>query len=186
LLDAKWLDILKASGWKTAAVAAAAVLLIHLNTAKQLPVAVDHWVIEAAVVVALLCGCLTAASLFSYALPRLRNGFVRVSARRQWRQDVAAYIPQMTTKELEILGYLLTNNQRTFTNTPDCGHAATLVSKGLIVCSARPGQPFTQFEVPFEIPVLVWKVLLKRKSAFPRVPAESGKAHPWRVHWMSR
>jgi hypothetical protein len=54
VLDAKWLEILKASGWKTAAIAAAAALLVYLNTTKRLPVDVDHWLIEAAIVVVLL------------------------------------------------------------------------------------------------------------------------------------
>jgi len=46
--DPKWLEILKASGWQTAALTAASGTLIYLNARKQLPVALDSWVIEAA------------------------------------------------------------------------------------------------------------------------------------------
>jgi hypothetical protein len=70
-----------------------------------------------------------------------------------------------------------------FTNTPDCGHAATLVSKGFVALAARPGQRVSHFEVPVEIPEYVWKILLEHKNDFPKPIADY---HPWRVHWMSR
>ena len=89
----------------------------------------------------------------------------------------------MTPMEREIIGYLLHHNQRVFTNTADCGHAATLVAKGIVVIAAQPGQTVSYYEVPFEIPRLVWDALVKRKAEFP--VHESSK-HPWRVHWMSR
>jgi hypothetical protein len=183
-LDAKWLEILKASGSKTAALAVAAVLLIYLNTQKRLPVTLDHWVVEIAVIVALTCGCLSVVSVLSYLLPRARNLGTQVWQRRRRQLDVAACISQMTSGEREIVGYLLANNQRMFTNTPDCGHAATLVSKGIVVCAARAGQPVTHYEVPFEIPASIWKVLQAHASEFPRATIEAGQPHPWRRHWM--
>ena len=184
MLDAKWLEILKASGWKTAAIAAAAGLLVYLNTTKRLPVDVDHWVIQAAIVVLLLCGCLTVASIASYVLPKARGFVMRVWVRRQENQEVVALIPEFSETERNIIGYLLSNNQRTFTNTPDCGHAVTLVSKGIVVLLAQPGQHMTHYEVPFEIPAPVWKVLRAHAGAFPKVPEQRGQPHPWRRHWM--
>jgi hypothetical protein len=68
------------------------------------------------------------------------------------QQQVAEEIPYMTDEEREIIAYLLAHNRKMFTNTPDCGHANTLVSKGIVVLALRPGQRATHFEVPFAIP----------------------------------
>ncbi len=107
----------------------------------------------------------------------------RFRYRREERRQIVAAIPQLSDTEKEILGYLLARNQRVFTNTPDCGHAATLVSKGFVVIAAKPGQSVVMFEVPFEIPEHVWSVLLEHKNNFPEPTSDR---HPWRVHWMSR
>ena len=54
MLDAKWLDLLKASGSKTAAGAAAFGLLLLLNVLGWLP-ALDAWAVQAAAFGFLLC-----------------------------------------------------------------------------------------------------------------------------------
>ena len=184
MLDAKWLEILKASGAKTAAIAVAAALLVYLNTTKRLPVDIDHWIIGVAIIVALLCGCLTVASIASYALPKARGFVMGMWLRRQENKAVAALIPAFSEKERNIIGYLLANNQPMFTNAPDCGHAATLVSKGIVVCAVRAGQPVVQSDVPFAIPEFIWNILRKNKGAFTHVPLNAGQPYPWRRLWM--
>lgn len=116
---------------------------------------------------------------------RLATMLTRLSAIRRAKEHVEREIPQLTSKEREILGYLLANNQRVFTNTRDCGYANTLVSKGIVAPALLPGQAFTHYEFPFEIPEHVWSVLLKHKGEFPHAlpnPPE-GAPHPWRVPW---
>ena len=107
------------------------------------------------------------------------------SQRLREQQDVEDYISYMTKKEREIIAYLLTHNQKMFTNTLDCGHANTLLSRGIVVVAVRKGQVFTEHEVPFAIPEHIWTVLKKHQKEFPYTPPQRGEspAHPWRRHW---
>jgi hypothetical protein len=59
----KWLEILKASGWQTAALTAASATILYLNAKKLLPVALDSWVIQVAEVSVLVFGFLTVFSV---------------------------------------------------------------------------------------------------------------------------
>jgi hypothetical protein len=99
-------------------------------------------------------------------------------------QDVEAEIREMTQKEREIISCLLHRNQRVFTNTIDGGYVTTLISKGIVVNAARPGQVFRQHEFPFEIPRPVWEVLMRHKASFPYSGEDDDE--PWRVPWMLR
>jgi Super-infection exclusion protein B len=76
-------------------------------------------------------------------------------------------IAKLTFKEREIIGSLLANNKRKFTNPGNGGFANTLVAKGIVVLAVRRGQAFLESEVPFEVPELAWKILLERKGEFP-------------------
>jgi hypothetical protein len=104
------------------------------------------------------------------------------------QRETGAYIPYMTAKEREIIAYLLAHNQKMFTNTPDGGHANTLISKGIVVSALRPGQTFTYYEMPFAVPDYIWTVLAEHRQEFPYTSPEPGEGelHPWRVHWMAR
>jgi hypothetical protein len=99
-------------------------------------------------------------------------------------ETVEDYIPFMTTKDKKIIAYLLHHNQRMFTCEPDGGHARLLLSKGIVCIAARPGQQVSYNDVPFEVPVPVWKVLLEHRDKFPF--EDDDGAHPWRVGWMER
>src|SRR5258708_33526844 len=189
--DPKWLEILKASGWKTSAIAAAAALLIYGNAKKLLPAPLEPWMIQVAEAALLLCGCLTVASISS-AVAKASKGpaakLVRYWTISREKHLVAKNIAYMTPKEREIIGYLLAKNRKMFPNTADGGHANTLIAKRIVVCALLPGQAYTAFAVPFKVPDHVWNVLIKHKSEFPYVPSIEGNSepHPWRVHWMSR
>ncbi len=54
--DPKWLEILKASGWKTAALTGAAALVLYLNATKWFRVPLDSWMIQAAEVSVVVFG----------------------------------------------------------------------------------------------------------------------------------
>jgi len=99
-------------------------------------------------------------------------------------QDVEAEIREMTPQEREIIGCLLHRNQRVFTNTIDGGYATTLISKGIVVSAARPGQAFRRNDYPFEIPRPVWDILMRHKASFPY--SDETDYQPWRVPWMLR
>jgi hypothetical protein len=104
----------------------------------------------------------------------------------QDQQRIAEEIQYLSDDEREIIAYLLAHNQKMFTNTPDCGHASTLVSKGIVVSAVREGQPFTYYEMPFMIPEHVWAVLKQHLREFPYAPPPRGETerHPWRRGWM--
>jgi hypothetical protein len=123
------------------------------------------------------------------ALVWLYHGLVgrlsQFAAIRRAKEQVEKDIPQMTPKEREIIGCLLARNQRVFTNTIDGGYASTLISKRIVLPALLPGQAFTRYEFPFEIPEHVWSVLIKHKAEFPFAPPDSDEVapHPWRVPW---
>lgn len=83
------------------------------------------------------------------------------------QKEVEEYIPYMTETERKIIGYLLAHNQKMFTNRPDCGHANTLLAKGIVVEAARPSQMVTYFDVPFTIPDHIWTVLKRHQRQIP-------------------
>ncbi len=148
--DPKWLEILKASGWQTAALTAASALTLYLNATKRFPVPLDSWVVQTAEVSVVVFGFLT---IFSVG-PRITKtaNIVasmlahRLMIRRAQRQ-VAKDIPLMSPKERKIIGFLLANNLKLFTNSIDGGDANTLIAKGLVVCALPPGQPASTFGV---------------------------------------
>lgn len=174
-----------------AAISVAAAVLVYGNAKKLLPVSLDSWVIQAAVVACVVCGCLALASIASGVVkaskgPRAElTGLLR---RRRARRQLETYIPQMTSKERQIIAYLLAKNQRMFTNDLDGGEAITLISRGIVTRAVRPGQVFDPTQVPFEVPEHLWSVLLKHKAEFPYASPRPGvtEAHPWRTHWMAR
>jgi hypothetical protein len=187
--DPRWLEILKASGWQTAAFTGAAAFLLYGNSHNWFEL--EPWIIEAAIVVLIVAACLTVASIGSAAVKASKGSRTRLAQLwtiRQIKHQVAKGIPQMTDKDREIIAYLLAKNQSMFTSTPDGGHANTLISKGIIVCALLPGQAYTEIDVPFRVPDYIWDVLLKHKAEFPYTPPKAGetKPYPWRVSWMLR
>lgn len=94
----------------------------------------------------------------------------------------------MTEEEKQIIAYLLHKNQKTFTASSDGGHGATLLSRGVIVITAKAGQHIDMEDVPMAIPDHYWDVLSANKAHFPYQPVRKDgyEVHPWRVNWMCR
>jgi hypothetical protein len=188
--DPRWLEILKASGWQTTALTAAAALILYLNATKRFATPLDSWVIQTAEVSILVFGCLSLASIGS-TIVKASSG-PRAWLARQWairkaQQQVKKEIPSMTAKEREIIGYLLAENQKMFETTGEGGYANTLISKRIVVCALLPGQSYRNYGVPFKIPGYVWDVLLKHKTEFPPPEkTEKPQPYPWAIHWMAR
>ena len=186
--DPRWLEILKASGWQTAAAAAAFGLLLFgshwswigpLGT-WQIPVTLGF----------LLATALTVTSIVSATLRffPLEKWIVHWITIYKAKSGLERYIPYMTPKEKEIIGYLLAKNTKTFTAEANGGHAATLLSRGIVIVLATPGQHLDPDNVPMTVPDVIWDVLMKHKEQFQYRPPKPGKleAAPWRVSWMER
>lgn len=58
----------------------------------------------------------------------------------------------MSNEDRAIIGYLLYHNQKMFQHDLNGGYAAPLISKGIIRCALKPGQPFEERWVPFYVP----------------------------------
>ena len=104
----------------------------------------------------------------------------RLDKRRKMKW-VEAYIPHMTEREKNIIGYLLKNNQKMFTGAADGGYAVTLISRGIVVRAMRSGQQASVFDVPYMIPDDIWDVLIRHKDKITYKPRMKGgvEVHPW-------
>ena len=94
--------------------------------------------------------------------------------------QVKEELNELSKKETEIISYLLHHNERLFTADMDGGHAATLVSRGIVRNALRPGQVFDVTDVPMEIPRAIWNVLKTIKDRFP-YSGDADDPYPWRV-----
>jgi hypothetical protein len=179
--DPKWLEILKASGLQTAAIAAACALFLLLARLGWLP-PLEPWMIIIATFVLVLCGFLTIAAILSSTLFKKWMKYLKD------KRAVREYIPYMTAKEREIISYLLAKKKKTFFYTIDGGYAATLISRGIVICALKPGQTGSTWHIPFIIPDHIWSVLLKNKKEFPyNAPqSEKNEVAPWAIPWAAR
>lgn len=185
--DPRWLEILKASGWQTGAVAFASGSFLFLGKASVIP-PLEPWMIHLATITLLVCGFLAAASFISAALKFFSPQRWIIRKIKLWRarNDLTKYIPFMTENEKRIIAYLLHKNQKTFTASSDGGHAGTLLSRGIVVVTLKDGQHVDLEHVPMTIPDYVWSVLNNHKAEFKYNPIynEKNEVHPWRTGWM--
>ncbi len=189
-MDPKWLEILKASGWQTAALALAFGTFIILVKTKIIPVTDSPLWIDFPTLSFLICGFLTLANTGSAANKTFKPGMMirRWRDRRRHAEDVRKYISHMTEKDRQIIGYLLHYNQKVFDADQDGGYAAPLISKRVIRCALIPGQAFDVIRVPFEIPDHVWSVLKENRESFPYTPPvnDEDEVYPWAIDWRLR
>ena len=185
--DPRWLEILKASGWQTTAIAAACGVFLLIAAWGWLP-PLPAIVTLAVVFTFLVCTFLALASMGSalFQFIPLKVWILHYVYRRREERAIREYIPHMTEEEREIVAYLLAKNQKSFTGAMDGGRAATLISRRIIVRALQPQQVFLADDVPFMIPDHVWTVLHHHRERFPYTPKDDVEAHPWREHWMAR
>jgi len=189
--DPKWLEILKASGGQSAAAALACGLLLLVARWGWLP-PLDPWMIIATTFGLLLFGFLALASFFT-AINKIfpvREWMVYYVNEKRFKSEVRAYIPHMSEKDRQIIGYLLAKNQKQFTADQDGGYATNLISRKIVLYAYQPGQVFRGTDVPMRIPENVWKILKERQREFPYNPPKlrPGEVEPapWRIPWMAR
>jgi hypothetical protein len=178
LLDPKWLDILKASGWQTAAIAAGCGVIFWLIATEALPDP-GPTIIVVVAGAGIICASLAAAAGLSATAKPARRWLAAVRGRYALTQSCRSYLPHLTEKERAIFAHLLHKNEKSFTASVDGGYASTLISRGLIVQAVRPGQMVDSEHVPCTIPDAVWEELVRHKDQFP--PPKKLSPHPWRV-----
>lgn len=191
--DPKWLEILKASGWQTTALAVAFGVMLLVIRAGWIA-SPDAWFsgfIAFCALAFLICMFLALASIGHSVADFLqpRRWLAKWAGEKQHRKAVREYIPFMTDQERRIVAYLLHHNQKTFTAASDGGYAATLISRKIVMRALVPGQMFSGEDMPLAVPDHVWDVLVEHKDQFPYVTQrrrDGVEPHPWRVHWMAR
>lgn len=187
--DPRWLEILKASGWQTSALTVACLVVLALVKAGLIPTDGSPYWTAIPTIGAVVFGFLSLAAMAKTIVRviGLRERFSGWRRRRLERRSVLGYIPYMTDREKEIIGYLLHHNQKVFQTDEDGGYAAPLISRGIVRRSGVPGQVIDVRRVPFEIPDHVWAVLESHRNAFPcNGPDREGATPPWVIPWMAR
>jgi hypothetical protein len=142
----------------------------------------EQWEIRAAGFGVMLFGFLWFASAISALLDFIppRKWILHWLGERHERARVKDYIPHMTDIERQIIGYLLTKNQKMFVATLDGGHAMPLISQQIIVRALGPNQVFDHYNVPWVIPDNIWRVLIENKENFPyEQPCYGDGIEPW-------
>jgi hypothetical protein len=189
-IEARWLDILKATGPQTTAIAIACLIFLMLPTWGVIS-PLEAWERHLVVFALLVCGLLAVASVLTAAYTFFPAGRWLSYWINNWRlkHQVAAYIPFMTEKDRKIIAYLLEKNQKQFTGASDGGYAVGLISRGIIEADLRDKQVFRENDVPFHIPDPIWEVMVEHRSEFkyePEYSEEDGETEvfPWRVHWL--
>lgn len=187
--DPKWLELLKASRPQSTALGVACFLILlapRWGALEPLP----QWI----AIPAFFFGTLAAGLAFfgfvssAYTFFPLHIWYLHYRKIRIEKQAAAEYIPYMTQKEREIIGYLLNHNQKIFVADVDGGFAVPLISRRICVRALQPGQAFDQSDTPFAVPDHIWEVLVAHKNEFPYRTPKRGEPPgvPWRVPWMGR
>ena len=188
--DPHWLNILlnilRANAWQTGALTIAFALIFMAMKFNMVPTIDDRWMILP------VAGMPIFGMLFLAAIvkPLTENILKKTQARRQLRDEQSMahqYIPYMTDKDREIIGYLLHHNQKMFESLENGGHANLLIAKGIIRLAAKVGPIVAVDSMPCEIPDHIWSVLEKHREKFPYTPPPEGESEvpPWAMHWMS-
>lgn len=181
--DSKLLELIKATGPQALAVAISAGIFLLMEVGGVFG-AQDPWVRPAASFLLLLSSSLVVIAAFRTM--RLPERISRWRWRRKVSDEVRRYIPYMTPKEREIIGYLLSFKMKTFLAASDGGYANTLISRGIVIVALRPGQSFEEESVPMTIPDHIWKILEEHRNEFPKYDVTDDRPKPWRISWMAR
>ncbi|WP_455962078.1 hypothetical protein [Methylorubrum aminovorans] len=192
---AKFVDVLKATGWQTGFIALAAALFLYLSQAGFLP-PLEPWMLQTGWAVALAFAALSAASLATACQNGVKAAWAwwqsrraRQAAERRFIDD----IPTLTEHERRILGYLRHHRKRAFDTDMDGGYANTLLSKGY-VRHVYGAQDVDSTRVPTHVVDYVWRIVNERPGDFPHDPQWSQErghrsrveTHPWRIPWNLR
>ncbi|MCY1126172.1 hypothetical protein OU426_04835 [Frigidibacter sp. RF13] len=186
-MDAKWLELLKASGWQLGALSlslAAFWALIKFGVLPAIDMPLIVYGLPLAVLVTGFLALFGAAEQGAGVLAEKRRKAVAERDQQKKLQnqkdELAAYLPFLTDREKRILGYLLHNSQKTFTAHIDGDLAASLYNRGFVKLLAKPGQHVSQIHASFGVPDHLWEVLEANKKCFPKdLKQPVGRSRPW-------
>lgn len=185
--DPKWLEIFKLSLWQTfgGAVICAGYFLLPVDT--MAPPLANDFVASGFFLFLLIFGGLTLVGLMQWTFETFDPvGSIRqrLTKRREVR-ELRKFIPYMTDKDRQIIGYLLYRKQRIFNYLEDGGYASDLIARGIVVFAVRQPQAVSEWRFPFEIPDHLWTELEQGKYEFEYRPDSDG-VHPWAIPMMAR
>jgi hypothetical protein len=86
--DPRWLEILKASGWQTAAIASACALLLWADHAHWLP-PFEPWMVQLAAAAMIICSLLALASYVSNSVVQIGKWSTSIKEWRALRHSIA-------------------------------------------------------------------------------------------------
>lgn len=194
-LAAKFLDLVKASGWQNLMLSIAGALFIALVRFDYIDLQGFRLALLIAWAFLLICGALAFASLATWLGSGLTDLLAKWRVARRKADQRKAFLEDilfMTIKEKQILGYLREKKLRRFDADQDGGYAASLIAKGYVRVIAAPGGQFVHpHNVPMEVADYVWQEVLQRPEEFPYQPEFSQRnknteVQPWRVPWGAR
>jgi len=172
-MDAKWLAILKESGWKTGAIAVASGIFLLLFYLEVLQPPENQAWIYVPTGILLVATSLAIASFIKritdYIKPQER--FDASRRLKKERSQINEELQYLDDRERDVLGYLLYNKTRMVSVEVDGGWIKTLISKGIFQSALRPGQMFDVLSVPYQIPPYVWQILEENRDQFPDKPS---------------
>lgn len=165
MLDAKWLELLKANGLKLAAVAVACALLLCVSSVGWIP-PLDGWALQLTVVVMVVCGLLAIAS----AVSQSTYVYDQVAASVKKRRAFAYAIDTLNPDETDFLKAQIKKGESTVQLNPfNAGsiryfvHRAGLFqgvqNKGIVSVSAADREGRIQ---TVTIEKSAWKILKKK------------------------
>ena len=142
--------------------------LYWVAASKQIIPSAQDWEIRVAASGFLLFGVLWIANVFAavwrfFTPATMLNNWITL---RWERARVRDYIPSMTEKEREIIGYLIAKNQKLFIAAHDGGFAMPLISQRIVIIALQPGQLFDSEHTPMAIPIIFGKFFSLTKSVF--------------------
>lgn len=184
VLDSGWLGILKASAWQLLGLSLGLGVFWLLFRFDVLPPSDTPFIIYGLPLAILVTAGLGLASLCEQfanwttaALKKYKEATDRRQMIAEHQRQFAEHIPYMTKNELAIYGYLLTNNQKSFTAEMNGGHASSLYKRGFIQTDAQGGHSYGISEFPFSVPDHIWSVVEENRDKFPN--KFSGPKLPW-------
>ena len=163
--DPRWLEILRASGWQTAAIAIACALLLWADHAHWLP-SFDPWMVQLAGAAMIICGLLALASFATNSVTQIRKWSTRI---REWRAlrhsiatlntDETAFLKGLVEKD-QVTTQLHPFNARGIPNfVQQAGMYQGLQEKGIVSVTAADPQGRIQ---TITIERTAWKKLKKK------------------------
>lgn len=164
------------------AMAAWIILLVHTQGWFLFPSIVT----TTALIIGIICSCFVITNSWA-ATKRLRDYLFHQFHLWQDKKRIEKEIPFLTPHEKNILGYLLTYNQKMIEVLPDGEDAATLMAKGFLVLPNRCPLEIHR-DIQVVVPDHIWKILVNHKENFSYRPVMNHgvETDPWRTHWMAR